>query len=225
MTEQQQSQAGMSRRTLISIVLVATVTGIWFGMLFFGGGLEPRSIAVDLKSATLLPEPKPLEDFSLVGQDQQPIDRDALKGRWTFLAFGYTHCPDVCPTMMATYDALERELAKSGAEPQPDFLFVSVDPERDSPERVGEYVGYFNPRIRGATAGHEVLRPLVDQLGILYRRADDQDTTEGYMVDHSAAMLLLDPEARLAAIFGAPQNPQTMAEDFRIISAHGESNP
>jgi protein SCO1/2 len=225
MTEQQQSGGGLSRRTLISLAVVFALTGLWFGMLFFGGGLEPRSIAVDLSDATLLPQPKPLEDFTLVGQDGQPLGRDDLKGRWTFLAFGYTYCPDVCPTMMATFDALEQELAKSGAEPQAEFLFVSVDPERDTPQRVGEYVGYFNPRIQGATAGHEVLRPLTTQLGILYQRAEGQDTAMGYLVDHSASMLLLDPQARLSAIFGSPHNAKTMAGDFRTISSHGQSNP
>jgi protein SCO1/2 len=210
----------MSRRTLISIVVVAVVAGVWFGMLFFGGGSGPKTDVPELVAGTLLPQPKTLDDFFLVDQDEQPLGRDTLKGRWTFLAFGYTHCPDVCPTMMATFDALEKELAGSGADPQPDFLFVSVDPERDTPERVGEYAGYFNPRIRGATAGHEVLVPLTRQLGILYQRAQDQDTAMGYMVDHSAAMLLLDPQARLSAIFAAPHNPQSMARDFRTISAH-----
>ena len=223
MTEQQQPSGGLSRRTLVSLAIVIALTGLWFGTLFFGDGLAPRSIAVDLSDATLLPQPKVLEDFALVGQDGQPLGRDDLKGRWTFLAFGYTHCPDVCPTMMATFDALEQELAKSSSEPQAEFLFVSVDPERDTPQRVGEYVGYFNPRIQGATAGHEVLKPLTGQLGILYQRADGQDTAMGYMVDHSASMLLLDPEARLSAIFGAPHNAQTMATDFRTISTHDQS--
>jgi protein SCO1/2 len=223
MTDQQQSNGVLRNRTMVFLAVVFVAAGIWFGLIYYGGAPEPTSIAMDLKAATLLPEPKSLEDFSLVDQDNQPLDRDALKGRWTFLAFGYTHCPDVCPTMMATYDALEQELAGSDAKPQPEFLFVSVDPERDTPQRVGEYVGYFNPRIRGATAGHEVLRPLTDQLGILYRRADEQATAMGYMVDHSASMLLLDPQARLSAIFSAPHNTRAMAQDFRAISANDQS--
>jgi len=223
MTKQQHSNGVFTSRTLVFLAVVFGATGIWFGLILYRGAPEPESIAMDLKAATLLPQPKTLEDFSLVDQDDQPLDRDALKGSWTFLAFGYTHCPDVCPTMMATYDALEQELAKSGAGPQPEFLFVSVDPERDTPQRVGEYVGYFNPRIRGATADHEVLNPLTAQLGILYRRAEEQDTAMGYMVDHSASMLLLDPQVRLSAIFSAPYNTRAMAEDFRTISANNQS--
>lgn len=225
MTEQQHSTEGFGRTAMALLGIIAVAAGIWLGLLYYGGGYQPKPAPLDLKAATLLPQPKPLEDFSLTDQDNQILDREALKGHWTFLAFGYTHCPDICPTMMATYDALEQELAKSDTEPQPDFLFVSVDPERDTPERVGEYVGYFNPRIRGATASHEVLRPLAAQLGVLYQRSDDQETAMGYLVDHSASMLLLDPQARLSAIFSTPHIPHAMAEDFRTISAHGESMP
>jgi protein SCO1/2 len=225
MTNQKQSPGSFGGVALAILVVVAVVTGIWLGMVYYGGGLEPKSIAAELKAATLLPEPKRLENFVLTDQDNRPLGREALKGRWTFLAFGYTHCPDICPTLMATFDALEKELAKSPSEPQPEFLFVSVDPERDTPERIGEYVRYFNTRIRGATAGHKVLGPLAAQLGILYQRSDNQETAMGYLVDHSASILLLDPQARLSAIFGIPHNPQTMAEDFRIISANTESKP
>jgi protein SCO1/2 len=225
MKEQQQSDSVFSSRTLVFIAVVCTAAGIWLGLILYGSAPEPELTAMDLKAGTLLPRPKNLDDFSLVDQDGQPLDRDLLKGSWTFLAFGYTHCPDICPTMMATYDALEQELAESGSDAQPEFLFVSVDPERDTPQRVGEYVGYFNPRIRGATAGHDVLRPLTAQLGVLYQRAEEQDTAMGYMVDHSASMLLLDPEARLAAIFSAPHNTAEMAEDFRTISSHSGLKP
>jgi len=225
MTEQKRAPGDFGRGALVLLVIVAVVSGISVGLLYYGGALESKSIAANLKAATLLSEPKRLEDFVLTDQDSRPLDRESLKGRWTFVAFGYTHCPDICPTLMATFDTLEKELAKSPGEPQPNFLFVSVDPERDTPERIGEYVGYFNPRIRGATASHEVLRPLTAQLGILYQRSDNQNTAMGYLVDHSASILLLDPQARLSAIFGMPHNPQTMAEDFRIIRSHSESKP
>lgn len=222
MTEQQKSTGGIVKGASVLVVILAVAAGIWLGLLWYGGALEPKSIAADLKAATLLPQPKPLEDFALTDQDDQVLDREALKGNWTFLAFGYTQCPDICPTMVATFAAVEKELAQAHAEPQPEFLFVSVDPERDTPQKVGQYVGYFNPRIRGATAGHEVLRPLTAQLGILYQRSEAQETAMGYLVDHSGSMLLLDPEVRLSAIFGMPHVPQDMVADFRTISSQGE---
>ncbi len=223
MKEQQKSSSGLGMAMVIVVGVLAVAVGVWVGLRQQGTASAPASsaVAVSLKAGTLLPEPKPLQDFSLTAQDNRPLGRDSLKGRWTFMAFGYTHCPDICPTMMATFDALEQELADSGADPQPEFLFVSVDPERDTPERIGQYVGFFNPRIRGATADHQVLRPLTAQLGILYRHASEQETAMGYLVDHSASMLLLDPEARLSAIFSTPHDPQAMAEDFVAISNRG----
>ena len=223
MTEQRQTTGGIGAGVLVVLVIVALAFGIWLGLTYYGRGHESTSIAMDLKAATWLQRPKQLQDFSLIGQDNRPLDRDALKGHWTFLAFGYTNCPDICPTLMATFDAVDKILAKSGAQPRPDFLFISVDPERDTPERIDKYVRYFNPRIRGATAGHDVLRPLTAQLGVLYQRSEKQDTAMGYLVDHSASILLLDPQARLSAIFSVPHDPTAIADDFRIISTHTES--
>jgi len=222
MTEKEQSANSFIRSALFLFGIIAVAAGIWFGMLFYGGAFEAKPFAADLKAGTLLPQPKPLEDFSLTDQESRPLDRDALKGHWTFVAFGYTHCPDICPTLMATFDAVEKALAKTPNDPQPNFLFVSVDPERDTPERLGEYVGFFNPRIRGATASHEVLRPLTAQLGVLYQRSEAPESAMGYLVDHSATILLLDPQARLSAIFSSPHNPETIAEDFRTISSQNE---
>jgi protein SCO1/2 len=218
MTEQHQSSRGIGSIPLVVVLVVAVLGGMALGLLFYGGAPASKPMHVDLRAATLLPHPKPLQDFTLTDQDRRPLGRDAFIGHWTFLSFGYTHCPDICPTLLANYAALEQELAKSGAEQQPDFLFVSVDPERDTPERIGEYVRYFNPRIRGATAGHDVLQSLASQLGILYQRSDSQETAMGYLVDHSASILLLDPEARLTAIFSLPHDPKAMAEDFRTIT-------
>jgi len=225
MTEQKQPIRRLGRGALVFLSIVAVVAGIWLGLLYYGGGLGTKSTAMHLKAATLLPQPKPLADFTLTDQDNRPLSRDELKGRWTFVAFGYTRCPDICPTLMATFDAVQKDLAKSGRGPQPSFLFVSVDPERDTPEQLGKYVGYFNPHIRGATAGHEVLRPLTAQLGVLYQRSESKVTAMGYLVDHSASILLLDPQARLAAIFSTPHDPHAIAEDFRAITEHGEPTP
>jgi protein SCO1/2 len=210
---------------LILLGVFSILIGIWLGQLFFGGGEELDPVTGGLKEATLLPEPRPLDDFSLTTEDNGILDRESLQGHWTFVAFGYTYCPDVCPTLMATFDTLEKQLGKSSGAHHPEFLFVSVDPERDTPERIGQYTRYFNPRIRGATAGHEVLHHLTDQLGVLYQRSEAKETSMDYLVDHSASILLLDPQVRLAAIFGLPHDPQAMAEDFRAISAQSESKP
>jgi protein SCO1/2 len=118
---------------------------------------------------------------------------------------------------MATYVALDREInSDQGGEPA-SFLLLSVDPERDSPERLARYVRWFNPGFIGATGDHEALQRLTGQLGVIYARADQQETAMGYLVDHSASILLIDPQARLAAIFSAPHRVGDMAADYATL--------
>jgi protein SCO1/2 len=220
LTTNPESGAGGLRPALVAVAVLAAAAGVWLGVDFFRAGDAPTPPANEMQAGTLLPRPKSLEPFSLTDQDGRPLGLQDLRGRWTFLSFGYTHCPDVCPTTMATFNAVEGLINAAGAGPGAGFLLVSVDPERDSPERLAQYVRYFNPRFEGATGSHEALSALTRQLGVLYARADDQNTAMGYLVDHSASILLLDPEARLAAIFSAPHDPRRMSADFALITAH-----
>jgi protein SCO1/2 len=210
------SKGGSFVAYVLAFGLLAAVAGVWFGAAFFedNGMPDPASML----TATLLPQPKELAPFELVDQDARPFGPKQLRGRWTFVAIGYTSCPDVCPTTMATFDALDRGLTAQGADRAADFLFVSVDPERDAPERLAQYVRYFNPRFKGATGTHQQLGVLTGQLGMLYARVEDQDTAMAYLVDHSASIILLDPRVRLAAIFSAPHDVADMIADFSAIS-------
>jgi protein SCO1/2 len=220
MTEKSGEKTGFMDSALILAAILAAAAGVWLGLDFFGDGRGAVPPAEEMRTATLLPKPKPLEPFSLMDQDGKPLTLDSLKGHWTFAAIGYTSCPDVCPTTMATFNALNREISPEGKEPVADFLFISVDPERDTPERLAQYVRWFNPRFLGATGGHEQLQSLTRQLGVMYMRAEQQDTAMGYLVDHSASIVLLDPEARLTAIFSGPHDTGSMAADFETITKY-----
>lgn len=216
MSERKFSNGGSLSAIALAIGIFAAAAGVWFGTDAFHGERRPDPAA--MKAATLLSAPKPLAGFELVDQDARPYGQAQLEGRWTFVSFGYTSCPDVCPTTMATFTALDRLLIEQHGDSAADFLFVSVDPERDTPERLSQYVRYFNPRFLGATGTHERLRGLTGQLGVLYARVEGEDTAMSYLVDHSAAILLLDPKARLAAIFSVPHDIGAMAEDFGAIA-------
>ena len=206
------------------LAIVALAVGLWFGLSYFERGLQRPPPPV-MQSAFPLSQPRPLPPFQLTADDGAPFNLDSLRGHWTLMAFGYTQCPDICPTTLATYKEIDRLLAESAGSLRPEFLFVSVDPERDSPERLGTYVRYFSPGFRGATGPHEALHALTDPLGILYARAEGQDTALGYLVDHSASILVIDPQARLAAIFSPPHNPRAMAEDFAALAQSSDPRP
>lgn len=199
------------------LALAAAALGWWLGNGTFRPPAAPPALP-QVQAGTLLPQPKALAPFTLTGEDGEPLGKEDLAGRWTFVFFGYTHCPDICPTTLATLTQVDKRLADAGEGTRPRVLFVSVDPERDTPERLAEYVGYFAPDFRGATADREELQALTRQLGVLYARSEGQETAMGYLVDHSGAVLLLDPQVRLTAIFSAPHDPEALAADFRSIA-------
>ncbi len=198
------------------LAVSALALGLWVGITqFHGESLTP----VPIQSGARLNPPRALKPFSLMGADGSPFTLGDLHRHWTFLAIGYTHCPDVCPTLLATFDAIDKQTRESRQPPR--FLFISVDPERDTPEKLGEYVRYFNPDFLGATGTHENLQYLSSQLGIIYAKVEGENTSLEYLVDHSASILLIDPQGRLSALFSPPHDPSDMANDYIAISMQG----
>lgn len=140
------------------------------------------------------------------------FSRSDLGKRWTFLFFGFTNCPDICPTTLQRLTvALDDIREDSGTAPR--VLFVSVDYPRDTPRSVSQYVEAFDPGFVGATAEEPVLRELAASVNATFS-LPNEPRSETYSVQHSSAVFLLDPEGRVRALFGAPQNPETMAQEF-----------
>jgi len=211
---------GSLRRLLVPVGVLALAAGVWLGMSRFDPGAETSLPVAAMQAGTPLPHPKVLSPFTLTDQDAQPFGLEELKGRWSFVSIGFTACGGVCPTNMATYRAIHQEIGTAGAEQAVNFLFISVDPERDSPEQLRQYVHRFDPRFLGATGSHAQLQPLVRELGLMYGRSGEESGAMGYMVDHSASILLLDPQARLVAVFSWPHNSTAMAADFGVLHDH-----
>lgn len=169
------------------------------------------------KDAYALATPEPIPPFRLVGHDGQPVDNAALKGRWTFLAFGFTHCPDVCPTTLVELNELHRTLRNGpGGVADVRFVMVTVDPERDTPQVLKTYVPAFNPEFVGLTGEPAEIARLCDALGVKYGKAPGL-TPGSYQVDHSSAVLLADPQGRFHAVFAAPHVAQNMARAFSEV--------
>lgn len=183
-------------------------------------------------SGTLLPEPKALEAFQLTDHRGNPFTREDTKGKWTFIFFGYTHCPDVCPTTLFQFKKIASLLDKTeGATQNTQFVLVSVDPERDTPEYLEKYIHYYHKDFIALTGMHEQIKALASQLGIFYMRAaskeidtmrNDEDN-ENYLIDHSVAIILLDPDSKLHALFGAPHSAKKITDDFLKIRKNFEN--
>lgn len=198
---------------LSGVVLVALGGYLTAQSLKDRGGPD-KSIVSD-KVATILDDERPVPAFSLKKPGGSFSNSD-LQGKWTFMFFGYTHCPDVCPVALSLLKDVRAKLADSGR-PQPQVIFVSVDPLRDSLEVLGQYVPAYDPSFVGVTGTDEELAPLVKHFGVFFQRNRQGDSLN-YTVDHSAGIYLIDPAGHLKAVFMPPVTPEKMAAEYRTMT-------
>ncbi|WP_370241771.1 SCO family protein [Marisediminitalea sp.] len=156
------------------------------------------------------PEPRNLADISLVDQTNTSVDNTVFNGRWSLLFLGYTYCPDICPTTMASLGRVYPELKKIDSDNAVQVVFVSVDPNRDTPERLASYVEYFNAEFVALTGEHAQLFPFVRSLGLMYAIAESTDNPN-YLVDHSASVVVVDPQGRALGRFKPKYTPGELA--------------
>ncbi len=175
-------------------------------------------------AAFVLPESTPLPAFALQDQAGTAVDANTFRGYWNLVFFGFTHCPDICPATLQILAAAKRSLADIAQEPLPRIVLVSVDPERDTPAAIGRYVDYFGDGNLGLTGSLDELKKLTSALGIYFAKqpADDDGN---YVVDHSAAVLVVNPDAEFHALFSGPHLVDTYVHDLPIIMALYEPAP
>jgi len=169
----------------------------------------------ELQTAFAIPLPDPLPDFALLDQTGQRVNADTFRGQWDLVFFGFTNCPDICPTTLQILASVKHELADAGATLLPRIVLVSVDPERDTPQLVGQYVDYFGEGNLGVTGKIEDISTLTAALGIYFEKAPTADGD--YSVDHSAAVLVINPAGEFSALFSAPHIVANYVHDLPII--------
>jgi protein SCO1 len=197
---------------LATAALVAAACAILFGIMTRHG--EPAI------AGFVYPEPKTISAFSLIAQNGKAFDREALKGKWSFVYFGYTHCPDVCPTTLAELARAQKLLEQAGVDARNQYVFVSVDAQRDDLPRLAQYVAFFDAKFVGATGSDDALAAFTREVGVAYSFPEGR-TGRSYPVDHSSIVALFDPDARLHAVFTPPQKGEEIATGFREILRGG----
>jgi protein SCO1/2 len=165
---------------------------------------------------TVFGKPRDIGSFKLADHTGKTFDNLALQGRWSFVFFGYTHCPDVCPTTLSVLNSVARKLEDHEDDVQ--FVFITVDPERDTPEKLGQFVSYFNGAFIGVTGSNAAISELTRQLGVIFARVTDNAGADNYLMDHTASVLLFDPAGRFHAVFSPPLNAADITDDFGRIS-------
>ena len=198
---------------IIAIVALAAGLGLWLGVRYAESGGAQQA----LRNALVYPQPKPVPEFSLTRSDGKAFTPGGLRGRWTLVFFGFTHCPDVCPTTLGTLREVRALLDASPAKAPVQMLFVSIDPARDDPATLGKYTAFFSPSIIAATADDASLQAFTRALGVVYMRAPG-GADDNYNMDHTASLLVIDPEARLHALIRPPHAADAIAADLRTLS-------
>lgn len=196
--------------TIAAILALAAGLALGRFLLNPDGGGKPGTT-----SATVLSQPRPLPDIRLTDAAGDAFGRRQFTGDWHLLFFGFTHCPDVCPNTLGLLTAVGERIAASGAQP-PQTVFVSVDPRRDNPAALRAYLDYFDDGLIGLTGELEQIRQLTGALYLPFDYSGDVESGE-YTVEHSAALVLVDPEARASAYFTPPHDPAALAADLRRL--------
>jgi len=204
----------ISANWLILIAAVAAAAGLWAGARWTAS----RPSLPEMTSVVRYPAPRALPEFQLARSDGKALTRADWTGRWNIVFFGYTNCPDVCPTTLATFKQVWK-LLDADARARLRFDFISVDPARDTPEHLARYVAFFDPDFVAATGSDTELTRITQALGLVYSRGEPKDGT--YAVDHSASVVLIDPQGNQAGVLRPPFDAAKIAADLAALARSG----
>lgn len=189
------------RKIIAALVVALGVAGAWLGYEIYDRTTSESAEAYGVP-------------FTLVDQDGQPITEAAFRGHPTALFFGFTHCPEVCPTTLYELSTWFEELGDEGAGIK--AYFISIDPERDTPELLGDYLSSVTDRVRGITGDPEAVRAMARGFSIYFKRTD----LEGgdYTMDHTASILLLDSQGRFRKTIAWGESAETAIQKLRDLA-------
>lgn len=200
---------------LIMLALGGLISGLALGWLivsFLQGDLRPGATEFN---GIVMQSPAPMGDFSLTAQGNRQVQLSDFRGQLVLLYFGYTYCPDVCPTTMNTLaSALEK--LRPGDRDQVQVLMVSVDPKRDTPDALADYLAHFDPTFLGLTGTPEEIAAAAELFGIYYQRGEGT-VASGYLIDHTATVAVLDEAGYLRLIFPFETPAKEITSDLRRL--------
>jgi len=175
-----------------------------------------KNIPKDL-IAVLRPHTTLLKTFTLTDHNEQAFTKNNLKNKWSFVFFGYTHCPDICPTTLFTLKQINKSLKKHPqATSNIQVIFVSIDPKRDNPKNLKKYVTYFNKDFIAVTGSADNINSFAKQFSAAYIK-EETNTSGEYLMSHASSIFLVDPKMRLVASFSPPHDSATIKSQYLKI--------
>lgn len=211
--------SSIKQTVIVLLCVIALIVGMVVARIMRTPDISPQQL--QLMGAVVKQQSRALEDFSLLDHQGAVFDNRRIQGRWSLIFFGYTYCPDVCPTTMALLKQLEVELKGSIAEGNTQYILASVDPERDTPEKLADYVSHFNPDFIGVTGSLDDMFEFARDLNSMFAKAPI-DEEGNYLVDHSMSIALVNPNGEF---HGFLRSPHTVANMNRALRAIMENYP
>ncbi|MDR3490738.1 MAG: SCO family protein [Gammaproteobacteria bacterium] len=201
---------------MLVVIALTTIGALYFVMK--NKDAINGSIKVVKIDGVFLPQPQEISDFELTDNHGKPYTKSNLKGHWTFVFFGFTNCGMVCPTTLSElnkmYKTLEKELP---ANQMPHIVLISVDPDRDTVERMNDYVSVFNTHFIGLRGGESKIDVLKKQLHIASVKMQTDQGKDHYTINHSAEIMVFNPQVQLQAFFSYPHIANQMVRDYKLI--------
>lgn len=210
---------------LMLLALVAVSAGVWFGqwqqVRSQGDVVNLEVLQGKLANTLLFPDDyKAIPEFELVDENSVTVNQSSFNDKWSMVFFGFTRCPDICPiTLSVLRDSLNQLAAEQPDAEAFEIVFVSVDPNRDTPEVLQPYLGSFSTNVRGLTGDLTSILDFTRELGVVVAYNADDDDPSQYSVDHTSSIMLVDPQSRIRAKFNVPHEVESIVGDYTQVYA------
>lgn len=202
----------MSRRNIIFVFFVLFGMSVLFA--YFQSLPSLLQKKPTLLTGKILTRPMELDNFELIDQNNQTFNSESLKGNWTILFFGYTNCPDVCPTTIYKLAEVKNDVNQNLPSKNFNTVLVTLDPDRDTPERLDEYIGYFDESMLGVTGTYKNIQSFSSNLSVFYQRINKDG---GYDFNHTASIFVFNQDGSLFATMSPATSVSELRDDFYTI--------
>lgn len=202
----------MSKRNIIFVFLVLFGMSVLFA--YFQSLPSLLQKKPTLLTGKILTRPMELDNFELIDQNNQTFNSESLKGNWTILFFGYTNCPDVCPTTIYKLAEVKNDVNQNLPSKNFNTVLVTLDPDRDTPERLDEYIGYFDESMLGVTGTYKNIQSFSSNLSVFYQRINKDG---GYDFNHTASIFVFNQDGSLFATMSPATSVSELRDDFYTI--------
>ncbi|WP_371194312.1 SCO family protein [Glaciecola sp. SC05] len=202
----------MQQKWVALIAVLSLALGVYLALTIAPPSIDTDEPPLSAQTQYLnwYPQARALSEFELSKHDGTKMTNKDLQGQWTLAFVGYTFCPDICPVTLAELNNIYPQLQKGVSNTPLKVWFLSVDPDRDTVERLNEYVNYFNPDFVATTGPHTQLFPLVRSMGMMYAISESTDNPN-YLVDHSASVVVINPQGNIVGRFKPEHTPGEMS--------------